>query len=123
MLRDIDAWYENQQEPTKGCLLALRALLRHYNPHITEAWKYRMPFFCYDGKMCCYLWTEKKTGRPYLGIVEGKNIHHPLLQPGDRARMSILLLEPEADLPMDTLHDILDKMLRWYEQSAKKKAL
>jgi hypothetical protein len=114
MLRDIDVWYESQPEPAKGCLLALRAHLQQYNPHITEAWKYRMPFFCYDGKMCCYLWVHKQLHQPYLGIVEGKNIHHPLLQVEKRARMKILLIDPALDIPMDTVNNILDKMVKWY---------
>ncbi|MEZ2444941.1 DUF1801 domain-containing protein [Chitinophaga sp. RCC_12] len=119
MIRDIDIWYESQPEPAKGCLLALRAYIRQYNPHITEAWKYRMPFFCYNGKMCCYLWIQKENKHPYLGIVEGKNIPHPQLQQDKRARMKILPLNPSEDLPMEVINDILGKMVRWYEQSRK----
>ncbi|MBS0030900.1 DUF1801 domain-containing protein [Chitinophaga sp. 22321] len=119
MLRDIDTWFESQPEPAKGCLLALRAHLLQLDPHITEAWKYRMPFYCYNGKMCCYLWIHKQLQQPYIGIVEGKNIIHPLLQIEKRARMKILLIDPREDIPMDTVNDILGKMVKWY--AAKKR--
>jgi len=49
-----------------------------------------MPCFVYNKKQFCYLWTDKKTNNPYLLIVEGKNIDHPLLEQGDRKRMKIL---------------------------------
>ena len=77
MLREIDNFYFPKNEPTKSCLHALREYIRSYNANITEAWKYRMPFFCHKGKMFCYIWLDKKTKQPYLGIVEGKNIDHP----------------------------------------------
>lgn len=115
MLRDIDIWFESRPEPAKGCLLALRAYLLQYHSNITEAWKYRMPFYCYNNKMCCYLWIQKENQHPYLGIVEGKNIQHPLLQQDKRARMKILPIDPSEDLPMEVIDDILTKMVSWYE--------
>ncbi|PSL44217.1 uncharacterized protein DUF1801 [Chitinophaga niastensis] len=119
MLRDIDVWFDTQPEPAKGCLLALRAHLLQYHPAITEAWKYKMPFYCYNGKMCCYLWMHKTFRQPYLGIVEGKNIAHRLLLPEKRARMKILLIDPEADIPMETVNEILGKMINWYGKQSK----
>lgn len=65
-----------------------------------------MPIFMYKRKMFCYLWTDKKTGEPYLGIVEGRNISHPLLIAGNRARMKILPIDPNADLPLATINEI-----------------
>ncbi len=106
-LRDIDNYFLQKEEPVKGCLLFLREYILNYDKNITEAWKYRMPFYCYKGKMFCYLWTHKKNGSPYIGIVEGKKIEHPALIIEDRARMKIMLLDPTADLPMDTIDNIL----------------
>lgn len=119
MLRDIDIWFESKPEPAKSCLLALRAHLQQLDPHITEAWKYRMPFFCYNGKMCCYLWIDPVSQHPYIGIVEGKHIQHPWLQTGKRARMKILPIDPNEDLPMEVINDVLRQMVEWY--AAKKK--
>ena len=114
MLRDIDNYFLQKEEPVKGCLLFLREYILSYDKNITEAWKYRMPFYCYKGKMFCYLWTHKKNGSPYIGIVEGKKIDHPALIIEDRARMKIMLLDPTADLPMDTIDYLLKIAISLY---------
>jgi hypothetical protein len=74
-----------------------------------------MPFFCYKGKMFCYIWLDKKTHLPYLGIVQGKNIDHPLLKQGDRARMKILPIDPASDLPVSTIDAIFRKAMLFYK--------
>jgi Domain of unknown function (DU1801) len=114
VLRDIDNFYLQKEEPVKSCLLFLREYILNYDKNITEAWKYRMPFFCYKRKMFCYLWVHKKNGLPYIGIVEGKRIDHPDLIIEDRARMKIMLLDPTADLPMETISTILQVVIGFY---------
>lgn len=114
MLRDIDNYYLQKDEPVKSCLLFLREYILNYDKNITEAWKYRMPFFCYKEKMFCYLWVHKKNGLPYIGIVEGKRIDHPDLIIEDRARMKIMLLDPTADLPIETISAILQIAIGFY---------
>lgn len=115
MLRGLDQYYLSKEEPTKSCLQALRDYIITYNASITEAWKYRMPFFCVKGKMFCYLWTDKKTGLPYIGFVEGRNMDHPLLELGDRKRMKILRIDPTQDLPIETINQLLDMALSFYK--------
>jgi len=115
MLRPIDHYYLQQDEPNKSCLQFLRAFILEQDPHLTEAWKYGMPFFCYNKKMCCYLWVHKKYGQPYLGIVEGNSLHHPDLIRENRARMKILLLDPAKDIPVRKLRAILKEMLAIYK--------
>ncbi|HZE86218.1 MAG TPA: DUF1801 domain-containing protein [Puia sp.] len=114
MLREIDRFFLDKEEPAKSCLLALREFILGYNEQITEAWKYKMPFYCFKGKMFCYLWVDKKTHQPYLGIVEGNKIDHPLLIMEKRARMKILLIDAEKDLPLKTIRTILSRALRLY---------
>ncbi|HEY9003080.1 MAG TPA: DUF1801 domain-containing protein [Mucilaginibacter sp.] len=113
-MRDIDLYYLEKEELVKGCLLFLRQHILDFDKGITEAWKYRMPFFCYKGKMFYYLWVHKKNGLPYIGIVEGKRIDHPDLILEDRARMKILLIDPNNDLPMDTINVVLKTALSFY---------
>jgi len=115
MLPELHNFYFKKPEPVKSYLLYLRDHILQYNPNITEAWKYRMPMFLYKGKMFCYLWIEKKSDKPYLGIVEGKNIDHPQLIQADRSRMKILLFEPEEDIPLETINLILDKAIVLYD--------
>ena len=114
MLREIDNFYLQKEEPVKSCLYALRQLILRYDDKISEAWKYKMPFFCYKGKMFCYVWLDKKTHQPYLGIVEGRNIDHPSLIKGERSRMKILMLNPNRDLPVKTIDAIFKKAMLFY---------
>ena len=116
MLKAIDQYFLDKEEPVQGCLLALRAYLTNYHYHIKEEWKYGMPFYYYKGKMFCYLWTNKKTHLPYLGIVEGRNIDHPLLIQEKRSRMKILLIDPEQDLPIHVIDTIFKMALKLYDQ-------
>ena len=115
MLREIDNFFLQKDEPVKSCLLFLRAFILNYNEDITEAWKYKMPFYCYKGKMFCYLLVNKKTRHPYIGIVEGRKIEHPLLIIEKRSRMKIIVLDPEEDIPVKTIETILKMALNIYQ--------
>ncbi len=114
-MRPIDNFYLLQEEPTKGCLLALKEIILSQDSHVAEAWKYGMPFFTYKGKMFCYLWVHKKHKLPYIGIVEGKHFDHPDLIIEKRSRMKILLLNPNKDLPVKTIEIILQQAVNLYK--------
>ncbi len=115
MLRPIDNYFLQQTEPTKSCLQFLRTHIIDLDENVTEAWKYGMPFYCYNGKMFCYLWIHKKLLQPYIGIVEGHQINHPDLIVEKRARMKILLLDPTKDLPIEKIDFILKLALTFYQ--------
>ncbi len=114
MLEELHNYYLNKEEPNKSCLLALRIIILDQDKNITETQKWGMPCFCYKNKMFCYLWTDKKTGDPYILMVEGKYFHHPKLEEGDRSRMKILRVNPNKDLPLQTIETILQKALDLY---------
>jgi hypothetical protein len=116
MLRDIDNFYLQKEEPVKSCLIALREIILRQDKDINAAWKYRMPFFCYKGKMFCWLWVHKIYKQPYLGLVEGKHLNHPGLIKGKRSRMKIFLIEPEKDLPIKTIEKLLQQALNLYKK-------
>ncbi len=73
-----------------------------------------MPCFCYKKKMFCYLWTDKKSNEPYVLMVEGKRLHHPGLEEGSRSRMKIFRINPNEDLPIETIESILNDALDLY---------
>ena len=114
MIREIDNYFLQQSEPTRSYLLALREYIVSFDPDIAEAWKWRMPVYCYKGKMFCYLWVHKKYKQPYLGLVEGNKINHPKLLIEKRARMKILLLDPQKDIPVKTVRSLLVAAIRIY---------
>ena len=83
--------------------------------NITPEWKYKLPFFYYKGKMFCYLWKDKKTGEPYIGIVEGQRIESKYLEQGDRKRMKILRVNPNKDINVEVITSILNQALIFYK--------
>lgn len=115
MLRPIDQYFLQLDEQNKSCLEFLRDYLLSKDALITEAWKYSMPFYNYNGKRFCYLWVHKKYKQPYIGFVEGKWIEDPELMSENRARMKILLLDPNKDLPMAKIEHLLNSILKHYE--------
>jgi hypothetical protein len=114
MLKSLDNFYASQEEPCKSCLLALSDIILQQDENITTALKYGMPLFMYKGKMFCYLWIDKKLNEPYLGIVEGSLVHHPLLLQGKRARMKTIQFNANIDLPIKTIKLILKQTLDLY---------
>ena len=114
MINQLQEYYLTKEEPNKSCLLALRSLILKQDPEITETQKYGMPCFCYKKKMFCYLWTNKKTDEPYLLMVEGKHLHYPELEKGNRSRMKILRVDSNKELSVETIQHILQKALDLY---------
>ncbi|MBC8173788.1 MAG: DUF1801 domain-containing protein [Chitinophagales bacterium] len=114
-MRPIDHYFMQKEEPVKSYLQYLREHILKQDKNIAEAWKYGMPFYCYKGKMFCYLWVHKKYLQPYIGIVEGKRIEHPDLIIEKRARMKILLLDPDKDIPIKKINAILKQTLALYK--------
>ena len=113
-MREIDLYYFQIEEPTKGTLDALRKIILSQDKNITESWKYKMPFFCYKNKMFCYLWVHKKSQQPYIGIVEGGLINHSDLIQENRSRMKIMLFNPNEDLPIQSIENLLKEVIELY---------
>ncbi|MBB6109692.1 protein of unknown function (DU1801) [Mucilaginibacter lappiensis] len=113
-LTQLYNFYLQKDEPIRGCLLALKDIILKQDQNISAEWKYGMPFFCYKGKMFCYLWVHKKYHQPYIGIVEGQRFDHPGLIIEKRSRMKIMLFEADKDLPVETINNILKQALDLY---------
>ena len=114
MANDTNDFYFDQLEPNKSCLLAMRDIVLKMDDQIAETRKYGMPCFCYKGKAFCYLWVDKKSNEPYFLMVEGKHLHHPKLETGNRLRMKIFRVNPKQDLPIDAIYSIMDQALGLY---------
>jgi hypothetical protein len=119
-MAQTDEFYLKKEEPSKSCLLALRHILLELDEAVTETTKYGMPCFCFQSKMFCYLWTDKKTLHPYLLFVEGKHLDHPQLEQGARSRMKIFRINPSEDIPYETLTGLLNQALDLYRSGTLK---
>lgn len=114
-MKSIDDFYLNQEEPIKEILFAIKGIILKQDQDITNVLKYGMPFFCYKGKMFCYLWIHKKNKQPYIGIVEGKHFDEPFLLQETRSRMKIMLFDIDQDLPLEQIEMVVQKALNLYK--------
>ncbi len=114
-MKALDEFYFNLQEPNKSCLLSLQKIILSQDADITVEWKYKLPFFCYKGKMFCYLWIQKKTNQPYIGIVEGKYFEESEFIQENRSRMKIILFDSNEDLPFEKIEKIIQKAINLYK--------
>lgn len=110
----LSLFYEKQEEPAKSCLYALRDIILDFDDRLKHVPKYGMPCFVLGKKHFCYLWTDKKNGYPYILIVEGMSIEHPLLETGDRKRMKIFRIDANEDIPVNTIHEIFNLAMKFY---------
>ncbi|MGO4772918.1 DUF1801 domain-containing protein [Flavobacterium sp. W22_SRS_FK3] len=117
-MKQLDDFYLKQYEPVKAVFLALKEIILKQDDDITHILKYGMPFFCYKGKMFCYLWIHKKLKQPYIGIVEGKHFDEPYLIPEARSRMKIMLFNADEDLPLEQIKFVIQKALNLYKSGS-----
>ncbi len=119
-MNQVDAYYLNKKEPYQSCLLALRVCILEQDSKIIETQKWDMPCFVYKTKGFCYLWTDKKTQEPYILFVEGKYLDYPQLEKGARSKMKILRINPNIDLPIQLIEEIINSALNLYRNGTLK---
>jgi len=107
MLSAIQLFYEHLDEPNKSCLWFLRGHILKYDTRLTGEWKYRLPFFYFNGKMFCYFWMDSVTKALYIGFMNGNRMCHPALESGLRKRVKIYPLNAEKDLNLAEIDALL----------------
>lgn len=115
MKNELQDFYLDRIEPNRSCLLALRDIILDFDPNISEAFKWKMPCFCFKNRMFCFLWEDSKTNEPYLLFVEGKHLNHPELEVGNRSRMKIMRINPNLELPMDAIQSVITDAVNLYK--------
>ncbi len=117
-MNDLEHSYLRHDEPTRGCLFALRDLILGMDPGIRSVLSYSMPTFFVKKRRFCYLWVDKLTHHPYIGFIDGNRMDHPSLEAGDRSRMKIYRVHPETDLPVDEIRSLLQAAIQLASESA-----
>ncbi len=102
-----EVFYLNHSEPNASCFQALRDIILRVSEDVSESKKYGMPCFVYKNKALCYLWSDKKTNEPYILFVDGDLLDHPDLESGDRKRMKILRINPNTDIDILTVTEVV----------------
>jgi hypothetical protein len=113
-LNELDNFFIKQTEENNACLQFLRNHLLSFNTEITEHYKWKLPFYNFKGKMFCYLWIDKKTQHPYICFVKGKHSKNPHLEFGARKTMKALTINPNEDIPVDIINNILEELILLY---------
>jgi len=113
-MTSLEEFYHEKEEPVKGCLLALKSIILNYNAEITHKWYYRLPCFMYKKQIFCYLWIDRKTKTPYIAIGKGVKVNHPDLIKGQRTFTAQLMINPNEDIPIETIHNIFDQVMNLY---------
>lgn len=108
---ELQAYYLQLEEPYKSTYLSLRDIILGFDEKITPEWKFKLPFFYRRGKMFCYLYKDKKTQMPYIGFMDGYLMEHPNLIQGNRKRMKAFYIDPQSDIDIESLHEILAQAL------------
>ena len=114
MSSPLASYYIHQPEPNGSALLALRQIILNYDPAIKEVWKFKTPFFTFNDKNLCYFNVEKKTNRPYIGVIIAHKINHPALHKGDRKQIEVLYIDPLQDIPVALIYEILSLLKPYY---------
>ena len=111
----LDNFYLEKDEPIQSCLLALRSIILNYNPDFEPLWRYRLPCYKYQNQIFCYLWVDRKTQFPYIAVGKGVQIEHPDLVQGNRTFVKLFYVNPEEDIPIETIHKIFDLAMKLYD--------
>ncbi len=106
-MKALDAYYDGLTEPLQGFMLAVRQVILDLNEEVEETWKWSAPFFLYRKQMLCYLWLDKKTHEPYLGIYGGDALDHPSLVQKHKAKIKKLVFSVDEDIPISTMKEVL----------------
>ena len=117
-LTALDNFYWDQEEPNRGCFLALKEIILGLDEGMTPEWKYKLPFFYLNGKMFCYLWKDKKTKIPYIGIMGGYKLEHPSLIQEGRKFVKLLHVDPNKDLDIELISEIMEMTLEMHRKGA-----
>lgn len=111
--KETDKFYFDLEEPNQSCMLALKSIILSLDERIVETRKWGLPCFCYKKRMFCFLSIDPKD-IPYLLVVEGNLINHPLLKTNGRKRMKSISFDPNEDLPIAPIREILNSALDLY---------
>lgn len=113
-ITELDNFFIKHSEENNACFQFLRGHILSFDENITEHYKWKLPFYYYKGKMFCYLWTDKKTNMPYVCFAKGSKSNNPHLELGTRKTMKSLTINPNEDIPVEVLNEILTEMAQLY---------
>ena len=112
MLNPLENYFAKQPEPQQSCMLFLRKWLMGQG--LEEQYKYMTAMYYFKGKPLCYLSVSSKEKNLYVGFIKGHLMKHPKLEKEGRKQIKAIYLDPEKDLPVKTLGEIVKMAKKLY---------
>lgn len=113
-MNPIQEYFYRIKEPERSTLLFLREkILASDTENITETFSFGLPFFKYKKKMLCYFYYSKKYQKHYLSFYHGDRLDYPELIQDGRKKFKILLIDMEADLPVEFILSLTEEIKRY----------
>ena len=112
MLNPLENYFLKQPEPQQSCMLYLRKWL--IGQGFEEQFKYMTAMYYFKSKPFCYLSYSSKSDKLYVGFIKGYLMKHPKLEQEGRKQIKVIYLNPEKDLPIKTLHEIVRAAKKLY---------
>lgn len=113
-MNPIQEYFYRIEEPERSTLLFLRdKILASDQENITETLSFGLPFIKYKKKMLCYFYYSKKYGRHYISFYHGDKLDYPELIQDGRKKFKILLIDPEKDLPVEFILNLIEEIKRY----------
>lgn len=112
MLNPLENYFAKQPEPQQSCMLFLRKWFIEQG--FEEQFKYMTAMYYYKGKALCYLSVSSKEKNLYVGFIKGYLMKHPKLEKEGRKQIKVIYLNPEKDLPIKILNEIVKMAKKLY---------
>lgn len=112
MLNPLENYFLQQPEPHQSCMIYLRSWLKDQGR--TELYKFSTAFYNYKEEMFCYLSVRAKDKKLYIGFVKGYKMKHPSLKKEGRKQIKVVYLNPDEDLPLKTLKEVISEAKQLY---------
>ena len=107
-LTALEHYYEKQNELTRECLLALKAIILSVDENIVHTRKYQIPFFCYKDFNLGFLWVHRK--KILVGFIEDKKT----LPEQKKDIVFTIEINPLEDISVDVIQSNFKKLISKY---------
>lgn len=106
----------NQPEPYKSILLHLQLLIEQTIPELELKYKWKIPFYYYQGKPFCYFNASHKKQYVDIGLVKGKliNVHQEYLVGEKRKKMVSLRYKNIEEIDSQILVEVIEFIRELY---------
>lgn len=106
----------NQPEPYKSILLHLQLLIEQTITELELKYKWKVPFYYYQGKPFCYFNASHKKQYVDIGLVKGKliNVHQEYLVGEKRKKMVSLRYKNIEEIDSQILVEVIEFIRELY---------